>query len=249
MGISASTASRWFREDEDFAAQVEQARSQFLASRLDLIQQAETASGRADWRAHAWLLERTFPDEYGKNRKATPDAAECQPAPSSGPHSSGGLDWSPGCILTPAHLVILQAKRAADLSALHEAAAEKRAAAAEAALAAHLASSSSTSNPDSHSTTAPNGEPGLSGSYPSYQSQESYPPAPNPTAPAASSAQPSSNPPSNNPSSSAPPYCSALDPNSPWFGCTLPDDLLVAQSVALAAKSAPPSAPASNSAN
>jgi hypothetical protein len=44
------------------------ARGQYRESRLNIINEATTRDGRPDWRAAAWLLERIFPEDYGRRR-------------------------------------------------------------------------------------------------------------------------------------------------------------------------------------
>ena len=72
-GVRASTVSRWKRENEDFATDLEAARAEFKETILAEIRGATKRDGTLDWRAHAWILERTFPDEYGRRTRKPPE--------------------------------------------------------------------------------------------------------------------------------------------------------------------------------
>lgn len=63
-GVNPNNLPRWKKAHEDFGPALEVARSEFLAAQLQAIASAQTQSGQPSWRARAWLLERTFPEEY-----------------------------------------------------------------------------------------------------------------------------------------------------------------------------------------
>jgi len=52
------------------------AEAQCALALLDAITRAATAKADGDWRAAAWLLERKFPKDFGKDRD---DSAEMEP--------------------------------------------------------------------------------------------------------------------------------------------------------------------------
>lgn len=82
-GISHDTFVNWQKAGAEegarepyrsFARELEQAKAQGVQRRVVRIEQ----QGREDWRALAWLLERQFPEEYGRrtvvdNRLSTPE--------------------------------------------------------------------------------------------------------------------------------------------------------------------------------
>ena len=61
-GVSAETVRRWRQRYPAFAAQVEQARASCTVHLLRCLNKAALAG---NWRAAAWLLERTRPANYG----------------------------------------------------------------------------------------------------------------------------------------------------------------------------------------
>jgi hypothetical protein len=61
-GISAETVRRWRQRYPAFAAQVEQARASCTVHLLRCLNKAALAG---NWKAVAWLLERTRPASYG----------------------------------------------------------------------------------------------------------------------------------------------------------------------------------------
>ena len=73
IGISEDTFSRWKREHKEFADKLEASSQMFLAKNLEIIQKA----GERSWQASAWLVERTFPQEYSP--KLTQDITSNQP--------------------------------------------------------------------------------------------------------------------------------------------------------------------------
>ena len=56
-GIGQRTYYRWMREDEDFNAEISQAIAKRDAATVTRLK----ANGKGDWKADAWLLERTSP--------------------------------------------------------------------------------------------------------------------------------------------------------------------------------------------
>jgi hypothetical protein len=68
-GVHPSTVSRWKRDCPDVAILLRAAREDFRQAQLSVIF-AEAAAGHArSWRAAAWLLERTFPEDYAPRAK------------------------------------------------------------------------------------------------------------------------------------------------------------------------------------
>ena len=62
-GISATTLTRWMREDEEFG---DECRSSEGKAAVRWLAKLEQAASAGDWHAAAWKLERRFPREYGK---------------------------------------------------------------------------------------------------------------------------------------------------------------------------------------
>lgn len=62
-GISATTLTRWMREDEEFGDECRSSEGKAAVRWLAKIEQAASAG---DWHAAAWKLERRFPRDYGK---------------------------------------------------------------------------------------------------------------------------------------------------------------------------------------
>src|SRR3954452_2992131 len=74
MGVPASTLSGWRKDHPDILNSFAAAREQYRALLLDRLHNAKTRDGRDDWRATAWLLERSFPEDYGRKRLAQPSS-------------------------------------------------------------------------------------------------------------------------------------------------------------------------------
>ena len=98
-GISYTSFARWRREQPAFAAAVEAAEWKATAGWLGSIRDA--AGG--DWRAAAWMLERRYPREYGKDRPQLPTDETVQlrlvlppPAPIRRPGTLGDLATDAG---------------------------------------------------------------------------------------------------------------------------------------------------------
>ena len=63
-GVDRTTPYVWM-DEEPFKAEVLAAEAHAIATRLQRIL---TAAEDGDWRADAWVLERQFPDGFGKQR-------------------------------------------------------------------------------------------------------------------------------------------------------------------------------------
>ena len=66
-GITTSTYYRWLESDEKFSEEIAQAHRFFEAIAISRIKQA--ATDRMDWKAWAWMLEKRYPDDYGKRQE------------------------------------------------------------------------------------------------------------------------------------------------------------------------------------
>lgn len=64
-GISEDTISLW-KKDSDFSEQMEQKELEYKYSLLETIQEA----GKKSWQACAWILERKYPNEFGKSKES-----------------------------------------------------------------------------------------------------------------------------------------------------------------------------------
>ena len=67
--VHPSTVSRWKRDFPELAILLRSAREEFRAEQLDLILTTARAGHNGSWRAAAWLLERTFPQDYSPRAK------------------------------------------------------------------------------------------------------------------------------------------------------------------------------------
>jgi hypothetical protein len=81
-GISYSTLNRWRIEGQDeegapefweFWKSFEQAAGEAAFRNLGYI---DEAASRGDWKAAAWMLERRYPEEWGKGRRHRNDPLE-----------------------------------------------------------------------------------------------------------------------------------------------------------------------------
>lgn len=63
-GVSGRALFEWLNKFSEFADAVERADSKFKAGRIRLICKAGKSS--RNWTANAWLLERKFPEEFGR---------------------------------------------------------------------------------------------------------------------------------------------------------------------------------------
>lgn len=63
-GISEETFNVWRREKSAFSEAIEKAEYEFTRKHLDVIRTAATRDGT--WQASAWMLERRYPADYGK---------------------------------------------------------------------------------------------------------------------------------------------------------------------------------------
>ena len=66
-GIGRTTYYRWLDEDEKWADECEEAVRFAEAVLLERVKQL--AMDKMDWRAFAWILEKRFPDDYGKRQE------------------------------------------------------------------------------------------------------------------------------------------------------------------------------------
>lgn len=62
------TLARWIREDSEFAARIKVAEGKAEGTLLNTILKAGQAG---QWTAHAWILERRHPAEYGRKIEQT----------------------------------------------------------------------------------------------------------------------------------------------------------------------------------
>jgi hypothetical protein len=67
--LHPSTVSRWKKEKPDFAILLRNARENFRDAQFAIIENMATAGKATSWRAAAWLLERTFPEDYAPRAK------------------------------------------------------------------------------------------------------------------------------------------------------------------------------------
>lgn len=83
VGINESTFYEWLKDADEnamhgkFAKALKEAEGEFKAALRDQI----IKHGRKEWQANAWLLERTFPEEYARPevqlaQRAASEAAE-----------------------------------------------------------------------------------------------------------------------------------------------------------------------------
>lgn len=82
IGLSETTFYGWIKDEESqmhrkFAQSLKEAEGEFKAALREQI----IKHGRKEWQANAWLLERTFPEEYARPevqlaQKAASEAAE-----------------------------------------------------------------------------------------------------------------------------------------------------------------------------
>jgi len=63
-GISEQTFNEWRRNKASFSEAIEKAEYDFTQRHLEVIEKAATKDGT--WQASAWMLERRYPSEYGK---------------------------------------------------------------------------------------------------------------------------------------------------------------------------------------
>ena len=66
-GIGSSTYYRWIDDDEEWAEECKCAVRFAEAVLLERVKQC--AIEKMDWRAYAWILEKRFPDDYGKRQE------------------------------------------------------------------------------------------------------------------------------------------------------------------------------------
>jgi hypothetical protein len=69
VSLHPSTVSRWKKEFPDLAILLRSAREEFRMAQLEFIMASARAGHARSWRAAAWLLERTFPEDYAPRAK------------------------------------------------------------------------------------------------------------------------------------------------------------------------------------
>jgi hypothetical protein len=69
VSLHPSTVSRWKKESPDLAIMLRSAREEFRSAQLEFIMASARAGHATSWRAAAWLLERTFPEDYAPRAK------------------------------------------------------------------------------------------------------------------------------------------------------------------------------------
>jgi hypothetical protein len=69
VSLHPSTLSRWKKEYPDLAILLRSAREEFRSAQLDCILATARAGHATSWRAAAWLLERTFPQDYASRAR------------------------------------------------------------------------------------------------------------------------------------------------------------------------------------
>ena len=67
LGFHPDTVNGWLRENEELAAAVEQQRTEGLVDRLEELADAGINCEKPDWRAVAWMIEKLYPEEFGRN--------------------------------------------------------------------------------------------------------------------------------------------------------------------------------------
>jgi transposase len=90
-GISESTIYRWLavgkKEGAEviYAELVERVSEAIECSEFELLQRMRKAGEKPDhWRATAWMLERRFPEKYGKKSSTQPDFKNIKSESNSG---------------------------------------------------------------------------------------------------------------------------------------------------------------------
>lgn len=61
-GVGKTTLHTWCREDRNLSVRLKKAKAEQLASMIANIKQA----GQKEWAAHAWYLERRYPEKFAK---------------------------------------------------------------------------------------------------------------------------------------------------------------------------------------
>jgi hypothetical protein len=97
-GVPIPTLTQWKSEDPEIAFFLEAARAELQRELIAIVREARRRDGSSDWRGAAWLLERLFPETFGRRSKgkserpqdeAATDPAPVRPnAPASSTHSS-----------------------------------------------------------------------------------------------------------------------------------------------------------------
>ena len=63
-GVSNTTYNRWMKEEPEFVQAIKVAEAEYKRTKLKLI--SEAGEQKNMWSANAWLLERKWPEQYGK---------------------------------------------------------------------------------------------------------------------------------------------------------------------------------------
>lgn len=69
-GVSYNTFYRWLENKSEFSDAIEKAQSEFKRANIAAIRAAGVRKDKSgalagSWQANAWLMERSFPEEYG----------------------------------------------------------------------------------------------------------------------------------------------------------------------------------------
>ena len=67
-GIGRRTLYDWLEQDPELGERIDEAK---LRRREKLLRRIEQSSEEGDWKAAAWILERTMPEEFSRNAKVT----------------------------------------------------------------------------------------------------------------------------------------------------------------------------------
>jgi hypothetical protein len=67
-GIGRRTLYDWLEQDTELVERIDEAK---LRRREKLLKRIEQSSEEGDWKAAAWILERTMPEEFSRNAKVT----------------------------------------------------------------------------------------------------------------------------------------------------------------------------------
>jgi hypothetical protein len=84
-GFSVSALSRWKLEDPEVAFRLEAARAELQRELIAAVREARRRDGSSDWRGAAWLLERLFPETFGRRSKGKSERQEQEPVTAPAP--------------------------------------------------------------------------------------------------------------------------------------------------------------------
>jgi hypothetical protein len=68
-GVAYSTMRKWADDDPAIAARFEQAESEAQVRLLDMVRRTALTAGPNTWQAAAWILERRWPEHYGRKER------------------------------------------------------------------------------------------------------------------------------------------------------------------------------------